>query len=355
MSRQWGLTFSSRANAHALHRAALLEGVLVCTADRSPLLPIPSTPDKTAADWLFFTEEASLGRALRGELSGEFLPIRFPTELLDDKWELANWLRSESGLTEGLRQWPLGSEDAPYPYLVKARRSWLGARKLPRGWICRNPESRRRAVDRIDELGLDRSLFFVQEWLGDTASRLVSVCGFHDAGSAHRRLIAVVERIESSEPGLSCSAVVATVEDAWGLRERAWAILDRLSFTGPYEMEFLVFGSRVLVLELNPRFWLQHSMFIPYGNGLIRRYLGIDGEADWRRNRVDGVLWVDGLHLSRSLLRLRLGGLLRLFHHWRERQVRVQVWPPLCVSIWSELGRVIRRVFGGWRLRSIEE
>jgi hypothetical protein len=344
MSRSQGLTFSSGANAFGLLRSAALEGVPVRTTDGAPLLPLPSAPDAIHAEWLFFTEEASLGRALQGELSGAFLPRHFPAALLDDKWALAEWLASYPDLLPGLRQWPLASPGAPYPCLVKARRSWLGARKLPRGWVCRDAEAHRRAIERIDALGLDRSLFFVQEWLGDAASRLVSVCGFHDAAEARRRLVAVVERLEASEPGLSCSAAVATVEDAWGLRERAWAILDRLSFTGPFEIEFLVLDDRVLVLELNPRFWLQHTIFIPHGNGVIRRYLGIDCEADWRRDRIDGVLWVDGLHLARVLLRLRLGVAMRLLRHRVRHCGRLQIWPPLGVSLASAVRRRLGRL-----------
>jgi len=347
MTPRPGLTFSDGGNAHALHHAGALEGIRVATTVEAPLLPLPTARDSDGAELLFFTEESSLRRALRGDLSGEFLPREFPIAMLDDKWAFATWLSSEAGLTGGLRQWSLEVPEVPYPCLVKAKRSWSASRKMPRGWICRSPADRSEAIRTIDALKLDRSLFFTQEWLGDVDARLVSVCGFHDAKDERRRLVAVVERLEASTPGLSCTSVAATIEDSWGLRERAWAILDRLAFTGPYEIEFLVLADRVLTLELNPRFWLQHGLFIPHGNGLMRRYLGVDVEADWAMNEVDGVLWMDGLHLTRSILRGRLGVVASAIRHCRSTGHRVVVWPPIrsCLAALLQrgLGRVRRR------------
>ena len=153
--------------------------------------------------------------------------------------------------------------------------------------------------------GLNPAYFFLQEWLGDLHCRVISVCGFHDSKNSRRNLVAVVERIASHTEGLSCSAAVQTIEDQWQLVDKTTAILNSLDFTGPYELEYLIVGERELVLELNPRFWMQHAIFLNNGNGLIKRYLNLDTERDREIHKINNVIWIDGLHLVLSIMRFQ--------------------------------------------------
>lgn len=265
-------------------------------------LPLRRAEDRVA--WHFFTEERSLRRALTGELEGRFLPVSFPLTLLDDKWAFAVWLASESTGPQGLAQWRLEDADkAAFPVLLKSRHSWVGQRKIPRGWVCANPEVLEQRLRQVVMLGLEPAWFFLQQWLGDVPMRLVSVAGFFDADDASRHLTCVTERLASYGDAPSSSALLVTVNDDWGLIAAAHRVLERLAYRGPYEMEFVLQGNEALILELNPRFWMQHGLFTVSGNGLVLRYLGLDEQAD-RQPLVlpAGIQWVDGFWALRRIL-----------------------------------------------------
>jgi hypothetical protein len=337
-----GLTFTSAANAYAIRSAAAPCGVAVATTDERRIFPLPAARGEKA-EWLFFTEEASLRRALLGEIRGRFLPARFPLELLDDKWALASWLREQEGLPAPVRQWPLDSPDVAFPCVLKAKHSWRGSRKLPRGWVCRSPQELAKALGEATRQGLERDWFFLQEWLGDDRCRNLAVCGFHDHANPARNLTVVLERLRGGLGSLPNSTLAATVADTGNLTNAAARVLDALEFTGPFEIEFLVTEGRVFLLELNPRFWLQHSVFIPFGNGLMKRYLGQDTAADHAAPPLPAIVWEDGLALVKSLLRLD-------FRLWRtaraacqDRNARLLIWPSVAMAL-----RVIgRRLWRG--------
>ncbi len=335
------LTHSSWINAWTLRQACAELGVDLRVPAAPRQLPLPVLAPGTAPQWLLFTEEAALRSALLDPASAPHLPQHFPAELLDDKWAFAAFLADDASGPQGLRQWSLA--DAPvasWPLLLKCRHSWSGTRKLPRGWVCRDAHelAARRAELRADDL--QEEWFFLQEWLGDAPLRLLSVGGFFDAQNEARNLAVVTDRVADYGAGPSSSAMLVTVPDEHGLIARAAQVLRRLAFRGPYEMEFIVAGPRCLVLELNPRFWMQHGLFLAAGNGVVKRYLGLDTAADHALPPPQRLLWADGTWLLRRLLRADLG-VLRLWRHWTGAMgYRAVVCPPL--------GYVLRA--GLWRL-----
>ena len=238
--------------------------------------------------------------------------------MLDDKWAFAEWLALDADGPQGLRHWPLDAADAVYPLLLKCRHSWQDALESPRGWVCRDAGELAGRRARLPAAGLRPDWFFLQQWMGDAPMRLLSVGGFFDADDAARNLACVTDRLASYGDGPSSSAVLATVDDEWGLVDAAASVLRRLQHRGPYEMEFIVDAEAPpRVLELNPRFWMQHGIFMAFGNGLVKRYLGLDRAADRDATPPQAaVLWVDGVWLLRRLFRLDFGpiGLL-----WRKR------------------------------------
>jgi hypothetical protein len=303
-------------------------------------LPLPTLQAGMQPEWLFFTEEASLRRALAGELPGRFLPVSFPAKLLDDKKAFADYLAEDPRGPQALVHWSMAdSRAAHYPLLLKARHSWIHGRKLPRGWVCRDEQD---LADRRNEMateGLCEEWFFLQEWLGDRQLRLLSVGGFFDATAEGRNLAVVTERVaDYGDKGPSSSAMLVTVNDELGVIERASHVLRRLGYRGPYEFEFIVADHRVLALELNPRFWMQHGLFVAAGNGLVTRYLGRDTVADRSACVPDRLLWVDGTWLLRRLVRLD-GRPLALWRSWSRRGYRSVVCPTLGQALWAALWR----------------
>lgn len=343
------LTHSSWINAWTLRRACAALGVDLRVAPGPRQMPLPVLSAPGGEQWLFFTEEASLRRALTAmpPPRGRFLPTAFPLELLDDKWAFAQYLAADPGGPQGLAQWTLQyAEQARFPLILKARHSWVGERKLPRGWVCADAgelAARRAALPGLD---LREDWFFLQEWLGaEGAHEVLSVAGFYD-GQAPRRSLALLTRrlADYGGGGPSSSAMLATVADARGLIPATERVLARLGYRGPYEMEFIAAGGRCVMLELNPRFWMQHGLYLARGNALVRRYLGLDAaEAEVPPDLPQ--LWVDGFWLLRRVARLDLRVLADLFD-WRYRRGHRLVFGP---SLPAVMGTLLWRLFGGGR------
>ncbi|MCB5187692.1 hypothetical protein LG200_06690 [Methylobacillus caricis] len=328
------LTFTASINAWTLFHACQKLGLELKTTETKQDIAIPIGNIQDEGAWLLFTEEANLRKALDGEIPGSFWPKGYPRELLDDKWEFAEWLVRQPGLMHGPRHVSLDDIcSLEYPLFLKAKHSWQGEKKLPRGWLCNSPDEVEYYKDQVLTLGYKLDSFFLQEWLGEADTRLFSVCGFFDANQPKRNITCVVERLAGYTSGPSCSAVVGIMPDEFGLTPQAFAILDRLAFVGPFEMEFIVTDSRIVVLELNPRFWMQHGLFLSSGNALVKRYLELDTADDYFQPEPEKLLWVDGLWMMKSLVRCDFR-LFSILWKWRVKSdYAVIVCPPPSVAI----------------------
>jgi len=336
---------TSYINAYSIYRGLKKLGIHSCTTDKHPALPIPACPLSRNTDYLFFTEESSLLLALTGNAPGKYFPQYFPLNLLDDKFEFALWLSNHKSLPNGLRQWPLDEYlNADYPCLIKAKSSWRETVKMPRGWICLSPSELEARLNQLSSSEYNPNDFFIQEWLGDLNCKVVSVCGFFDSQNYKRNLVSVVERIASHSKGLSCSAAIQTVEDNWNLIDDTEAILGQISFIGPYELEYLILDDQKYVLELNPRFWMQHSIFLDNGNGLIKRYLGLDTHKDYANFRLKDVAWIDAIYLILSILRLRVRSVLRILCVLIDPSRRVSISPPLPIAILFVIRNILKKL-----------
>ena len=339
---KYGHVATSSTNAFGIVYGAKKLGVDVVTDDTKPLFPIPKSISKKQFQVLFFTEEASLRMALVDSNSAYFQPQNVQSNLIDDKWEFVEWLKTNLELTQGVDHWSIQNfNKSNYPYLLKAKHSWVETSKLPRGWICKSPEDIESCLEKLHESGFNLNHFFLQKWLGDIDCRVVSVCGFHDYQDKSRKIYAVVERIASHTEGLSSSAAVETIEDEWQLNSRTDAILNAMHFTGPFELEYLISDNRVFVLELNPRFWMQHSIFLIKGNGVIKRYLKMDTEKDRLQQTIADVIWIDGMHLVHTVASFQFKFLNLVLRKLISREKKILIWPslPLAIYIWVGIAR----------------
>jgi len=170
----------------------------------------------------------------------------------------------------------IGSDEDPWkrlgaPFRVRVWRSWDGMRKLPRGV---NVESRQGLEDwrrLCDEERLTPEDWGYQRLLSTRPEHNVSICGWHD--SSFRYYVATRKRLQRSENGY----VVEALRGYRNLKRITRSILEALEFSGPFEMEFVLDerSGEFNIIELNPRFWMQHRLLdLPAGHVLVRRYLG---------------------------------------------------------------------------------
>jgi len=333
--------FSSQVNAWSLRAGLALEGrpLKVHAAD-DLLRGCPDTP--RPGDLLFFTEEQSQRAYLAHADKFRFWPRDIPLAIHDDKRGVERLAKSLGIPVVASLDATTAGRSPSFPCLLKAAHSWRDGRKLPRGWLCSSVADLERARAEIRDSGYDPSQFFAQEWLGPDAVN-ISVCGFFDAAEPARTTLLIAERRENDRPGLACSAVVEVVTDPGSLREYTQRLLQAIAYRGPFELEFLVNAAgQARMLELNTRFWLQHGLFVPFGNGVIRRYLGIDEPGDGSDPVPLGTRWINGLWLARLLLRGRWIDFNRWIRPSEAVPFRI-IAPSLLDSIRHLIGRRLHR------------
>ena len=89
-----------------------------------------------------------------------FQPQNVQSNLIDNKWEFVEWLKTNHELTQGVDHWSIQNfNESNYPYLLKAKHSWVETSKLPRGWICKSPEDLKSCLEKLHESGFNLNHF----------------------------------------------------------------------------------------------------------------------------------------------------------------------------------------------------
>jgi len=168
------------------------------------------------------------------------------------------------------------TEIFPGVYRTRVWRSWDQQQKRPRGRLIRSKTDLAQWRDFAAAQGLTHTDWGYQAQLSTAPIHNVSVCGWHDESIQQ---YIVTRRIEVAA-GLGW--VVERIEDPNDLMAVTSRILDALSYVGPFELEFVLdLESRVYrVIELNPRFWMQHRLAnVLTEHALVRRALGQRGRT----------------------------------------------------------------------------
>jgi len=301
--------FSNYINAWTIQKGLAKLGIsLNVVSHTKGLMSLsPRTPGK--GGWLFFTEESNLLRYYDIQ-EYRFYPRELDKSLIDDKFAFAQALTAMG--EHPIVSWDFKSVDLcqtlELPIYLKAKHSWSGTRKLPRGYLCDTLKDLERAVKHIESQDMPATLFFFQRLLPGDEKNNVSTCGFFDYRNARRNVIAVTQKVLSTEGKIGLGSIVETVQDPATLIPRTYHILTTLRYTGPFELEFL-YDARdqtYYVLELNPRFWMQHGIFIEgYENRVIRAYLELDEASEWYTEETpfQPLAWVNQVDFLRAIKR----------------------------------------------------
>ncbi len=297
-------------------------------------------------DRLFFTDEHGLGRYL-GREGFHFHPVRMPWPL-DDKLAFAEAVKDAGGDPVPFRRLDELAAQSVYPVILKGRHSWVDGRPHPRGALCTSRGEVESALRRYAAEGYPPEGFYLQAWLPDGVTNCWSVAGWYDAAQPGHALMLVTQKLAATRGGLGYALLVGRMEDPAGLVPRTAELLQRVGYTGPFELEFLrdERAGSFHELELNPRFWLQHSLLgAPASHSLLRRYLGLPVEGNGLpRGRV---LWVSGIGLVMSTIRpfrAESRRVRRLIAQWRRSGAEILVDPPLPVAARLLAEDVLRRL-----------
>ncbi len=164
-------------------------------------------------------------------------------------------------------------------FIFRMRKSWDKGKKLPRVKIIRGKREFENYLSFLQDKGFSKRDWCYQELLDIAPEHNVSVVGWHEPNGNHKYL--VTRKVLSHPDPTGNGDVVELVENQniidslTGITKK---VLDSMDYIGPFELEF-VFDKKSMtykMIELNPRFWMQHLLFeMNTGFLLLHRYLSM--------------------------------------------------------------------------------
>jgi len=211
------------------------------------------------------------------------------------------------------------------PFFLRIRKSWQGLKRRRGVVLIESPEHLQEISNELIEAGINQNEWCYQEVLSLDAHHNVSICGWYEP--KHMRYFATCKIMQ--HPGrMGNGDVVSLVDSPSGLFESTQAILKTLDYAGPFELEYVYDqqSGKYKIIELNPRFWMQHGLLEQItDHELVRRYIG-DFAQTGCHSQVDTFYWINSIY---SLFRLLKGNWEILRYFRSETKVIV---PPLSVS-----------------------
>ena len=190
-------------------------------------------------------------------------------------------------------------------FIIRVNKSWDGNRKLPRLRIVHSREEKEQAEKDFAADGLTPDMWSYQELLSTVDTNNVSVCGWYDD---QFRQYALTRKIIQHPPKVGNGDVVEIFHEAPGqLVEQTEQILRALDYRGAFEMEYVLDekSGEYKLIELNPRFWMQHGLIEKATDyALIRRAIGQENLTAVPDSELEHLYWING---SQALFRLAKG------------------------------------------------
>lgn len=283
--------------------------------------------------WLFFTEERSLEEISAAKRHPWLATATwYPGEQCCLRKILDRFLFYELIAAKCLGNVPrtVSGECDPFSefgvqFFFRYRLTWVRGKKTPRIRLVKGRAEWQAAVHSGEAQGYGPADWCYQEILSLAPEDNVSVCGWYDPKSpryvATRKVLQFPARQGNGD-------VCELIELPAALAETTRKLLEELCYTGPFELEFIrdTRTGRYCLIELNPRFWMQHPLAgANLGQVLVRRYLGLPDETT--PNGSSPRYWVNTIVALNRLLHADFRG----WKYLRDPQaIRM---PPLAVTL----------------------
>lgn len=159
-------------------------------------------------------------------------------------------------------------------FFIRPNKTWDGLRRLPRVQLVHTSEEQQRVEADLRGRGLTSHDWCYQEILSLDPRDNVSICGWH---APEERLYFATHHLLRHPNEVGNGDVTELLAPPPGLFQSTQRVLDALHYEGPFELEYVrgQLTNEYKVIELNPRFWMQHGLIEAVtDHALVQRYLG---------------------------------------------------------------------------------
>lgn len=200
--------------------------------------------------------------------------------------------------------------------LVRPNMSWSSHSKRQRVAIVSSVVELEEITDHYRKYGLHPEEWCYQEVLSTKAKHNVSICGWYENKEHHiyctRKLLQHPENCGNGDVN------ELMLDSPGSIMEQSYALLKALDYKGPFELEW-VYDEKdgvYKIIELNPRFWMQHSLVgAASSQAVIRKYMGVNSDfyISKKNNPNEVRYWVNPLYGIFRLIKGDLQGLRYFF------------------------------------------
>jgi hypothetical protein len=165
-------------------------------------------------------------------------------------------------------------------FFIRPNLTWDGLQRLPRVQLVHTREQQNQIEAHLELEGLNPQQWCYQEVLSLDPLDNVSICGWH---GPEERLYFATHHLLRHPNEVGNGDVTELIPSRDALIESTQRVLTALNYEGPFELEYVLdkTSNTYKVIELNPRFWMQHGLIEALaGHALVRRYAGLETSGD---------------------------------------------------------------------------
>ena len=238
------------------------------------ILDLLSGFDKAAKKYLFLTSELfhevlHANRALLQSINVNVYFGENDPNLILDKERFISHLREHTQVPVPDSYTVMGNMS--FPLIMKFKKSFNGEERAPKPIVINSKEELESVLKKYNEEDCQ-----FQELLSSEDVDNVSICGWYDKNN---QMFFQTRKVIQHPPKVGNGDVVQLLKLDSVLADYAFQICKSVNYFGPFELEFIKErnGSRYKVIEMNPRFWMQHGLVEELsGHYLVARYINVN-------------------------------------------------------------------------------
>lgn len=232
--------------------------------------------------YIFFTSEEYIDIIKQGIRSGElkntiaYTGAKNDNEVIFNKYQFYQFIneRNLAYVPKTISNFEDPTKEFGNTFIIRPKKSWESGFRMPRLCIVHGRAEKEKVESEFRALGMADDMWCYQELLSTDDKHNVSVCGWYDEifeqFAVTRKLVQHPSKMGNGD------VVEIMVSFPKELIESTRAILQAMEYMGPFEMEYVydLNSQKYKVIELNPRYWMQHEL-VGYltDYALIRRNL----------------------------------------------------------------------------------